>query len=80
MSALPPKADMDRDACDVRFVPKADIGGRNMRFKFALAPVHDERCDFAWIGKDHIRAVAHHASSNQGRGVFLGTVATRVGL
>jgi hypothetical protein len=25
MSALPPKADMDRHACDVRFVPKADI-------------------------------------------------------
>jgi hypothetical protein len=26
MSALPPKADMDSAACDVRFVPKADIG------------------------------------------------------
>ena len=25
MSALPPKADMDHDGCDVRFVPKADI-------------------------------------------------------
>ena len=25
MSALPPKADMDRQGCDVRFVPKADI-------------------------------------------------------
>jgi hypothetical protein len=25
MSALPPKADMDQHACDVRFVPKADI-------------------------------------------------------
>jgi hypothetical protein len=24
MSALPPKADMDRRGCDVRFVPKAD--------------------------------------------------------
>jgi hypothetical protein len=27
MSALPPKADMVRDDCDVRFVPKADIHG-----------------------------------------------------
>ena len=26
MSALPPKADMDQHRCDVRFVPKADIG------------------------------------------------------
>jgi len=26
MSALPPKADMDQPGCDVRFVPKADIG------------------------------------------------------
>src|SRR6516165_75650 len=25
MSALPPKADMDHQGCDVRFVPKADI-------------------------------------------------------
>ena len=25
MSALPPKADMDQDGCNVRFVPKADI-------------------------------------------------------
>ena len=25
MSALPPKADIDRHGCDVRFVPKADI-------------------------------------------------------
>jgi hypothetical protein len=25
MSALPPKADMDPQGCDVRFVPKADI-------------------------------------------------------
>ena len=25
MSALPPKAEMDRHGCDVRFVPKADI-------------------------------------------------------
>ena len=25
MSALPPKADIDQHACDVRFVPKADI-------------------------------------------------------
>ena len=25
MSALPPKADMDRQSCDVCFVPKADI-------------------------------------------------------
>ena len=25
MSALPPKADMNRHRCDVRFVPKADI-------------------------------------------------------
>ena len=28
MSALPPKADMDQSRCDVRFVPKADIGLR----------------------------------------------------
>ena len=28
MSALPPKADMDQHGCDVRFVPKADIGER----------------------------------------------------
>ena len=27
MSALPPKADMDRRGCDVRFVPKADLQG-----------------------------------------------------
>jgi len=27
MSALPPKADMDQQSCDVRFVPKADMGG-----------------------------------------------------
>jgi hypothetical protein len=26
MSALPPKADIGGDGCDVRFVPKADIG------------------------------------------------------
>jgi hypothetical protein len=26
MSALPPKADIDHDGGDVRFVPKADIG------------------------------------------------------
>ncbi len=26
MSALPPKADMAQSGCDVRFVPKADIG------------------------------------------------------
>src|SRR6516164_8167150 len=26
MSALPPKADMDHSGCDVRYVPKADIG------------------------------------------------------
>jgi hypothetical protein len=26
MSALPPKADMDQHECDVRFVPKADMG------------------------------------------------------
>src|SRR6516164_8636018 len=25
MSALPPKADIDRHGCDVRFVPKADM-------------------------------------------------------
>ena len=25
MSALPPKADMDQQGCDIRFVPKADI-------------------------------------------------------
>src|SRR3974377_253687 len=25
MSALPPKADMDQNSCDVRFVPEADI-------------------------------------------------------
>ena len=25
ISALPPKADMDRRGCDVRFVPKADL-------------------------------------------------------
>jgi hypothetical protein len=25
MSALPPKADIDQDGCNVRFVPKADI-------------------------------------------------------
>jgi hypothetical protein len=25
MSALPPKADMGGDGCDVRFVPKADM-------------------------------------------------------
>jgi len=67
-------------SADVRFVPKADIGGRNVRFKFALALVHDERCDFTWIGKDHIRAVASHSSSNQGRGILFGAVATRVSL
>jgi hypothetical protein len=27
MSALPPKADIDRRQCDVRFVPIAEIGG-----------------------------------------------------
>src|SRR6516225_2144117 len=26
MSALPPKADMDQSGCDVRFVPKAEMG------------------------------------------------------
>ena len=25
MSALPPKAELDQQACDVRFVPQADI-------------------------------------------------------
>jgi hypothetical protein len=29
MSALPPKADMDRPGHDVRFVPKADIAHRS---------------------------------------------------
>src|SRR5215469_15743117 len=47
---------------------------------FALASVHDERDDFAWIGKDHIRAVARHARSDKGRSVLFGTVATRVSL
>ena len=27
MSALPPKADIETQSRDVRFVPKADIGG-----------------------------------------------------
>jgi hypothetical protein len=31
MSALPPKADMDQDGRDVRFVPIADIGTKNVR-------------------------------------------------
>jgi hypothetical protein len=31
MSALPPKADMDRHARDVRFVPKADINHFSQR-------------------------------------------------
>src|SRR6516162_1726892 len=46
----------------------------------ALALVHNERDDFARIGKDHIRAVADHASSDQSRGVLFGTVRTCVGL
>jgi len=32
MSALPPKADMVEHGCDVRFVPKADIGLPNRPF------------------------------------------------
>ena len=31
MSALPPKADIDRASRDVRFVPKADIGSASGR-------------------------------------------------
>jgi hypothetical protein len=29
MSALPPKADINSDFCDVRFVPKTDIARRS---------------------------------------------------
>ena len=36
MSALPPKADMDRQGCDVRFVPKADIRVLALRLKIRL--------------------------------------------
>jgi len=32
MSALPPKADIGRAGCDVRFVPKADIGPNSFRY------------------------------------------------
>ena len=31
MSALPPKADMDQQGCDVRFVPKGDIKSADRR-------------------------------------------------
>jgi hypothetical protein len=33
MSALPPIADMDLHGCDVRFVPKADIGALRLMNK-----------------------------------------------
>ena len=35
MSALPPKADMDQQGRDVRYVPKADIGSLYKRLKLA---------------------------------------------
>ena len=43
MSALPPKADIDRQSANVRFVPKADIasGPRHVRFTPLL---EDEEC------------------------------------
>jgi hypothetical protein len=40
-------------------------GFTGLRFaavQLALAPVHDERGDFARIGKDHVGTVARHAS------------------
>ena len=51
MSALPPKADIDEQGCDVRFVPKADIlrCGKNdairsprRRGRAALAALRDQ--------------------------------------
>jgi len=36
MSALPPKADMDQQGCDVRFVPKADIRSPSADVRFRL--------------------------------------------
>jgi hypothetical protein len=44
------------------------------------APVHDERGDFARIGKDHIGTVARHASSDQSGRVLFGTVGARIRL
>ena len=35
MSALLPKADMNQHGCDVRFVPKADIGAQNWLSQFS---------------------------------------------
>jgi hypothetical protein len=33
MSALPPKADIRRRYCDVRFTPRADIAERDQNFR-----------------------------------------------
>ena len=36
MSALPPKADIDQDGCNVRFVPKADICSATNLLRYVL--------------------------------------------
>ena len=36
MSALPPKADIDQDGCNVRFVPEADILRRNKERRYSI--------------------------------------------
>src|SRR5262249_17897732 len=38
MSALPPKADIDKQNCDIRFVPKADIAHRSMTVISSASP------------------------------------------
>ena len=45
MSALPPKADMDLDGRDVRFVPKADIlrCGKERRYLLTSSAVAERR-------------------------------------
>src|SRR6516225_4780093 len=41
MSALPPKADMDRRGCDVRFVPKAEVVWPTVPLDVALVHQRD---------------------------------------
>ena len=48
MSALPPKADIDLRGQDVRFVPKADIGGaaKERLFNHLIGAGKERRRDF----------------------------------
>jgi hypothetical protein len=72
MSALPPKADIVRRGGNVRFVPEADIANSG---SLSLALGGNESANLTRVGKDHVRTVTHHASTDQRWCVLFRTVA-----